>query len=238
MSLVFTERSLEPERMDLESLAPATTTRILKALESINAWLGGVRATLFHVERFSKKWPPGSRVRFLDWGTGGADVPRAIVRWCRLKGFKAEIVGMDNNPAVVDYAREACEKYPEIQIVNTDVTLSVGRDEDFDYVLSSLTLHHLSNDQIVALLKRSDQIAKRGIIMNDLKRSVRAWAWIWALTRLTRADPIVCNDGPLSVKRAFTKRELAELAQRAGVPYLKVETHFGYRFTLAGEKVE
>src|SRR5580692_7037453 len=120
MSLIFTERSYEPERMDLETLDAAAARRILIALERINAWLGGVRATLFHLDRFSKNWPVGSTIRFLDWGTGGADVPRAIVRWCRLHGFKAAVVGVDNNPAVVAYAREACKEYPEIRIIEQD----------------------------------------------------------------------------------------------------------------------
>ena len=77
----------------------------------------------------------------------------------------------------------------------------------------------------------------RGLIMNDLKRSARAWAWIWALSRLGGADPVVQYDGPLSVKRAFTPIELRNLARQAGVTYASVHTHFGYRLTLAGEKI-
>src|SRR5579872_1577985 len=121
MSLIFTERSGEPERMDLETLDAAAARRIFIALERINAWLGGVRATLSYLKRFSEDWPAGSTVRFLDWGTGGADIPRAIVRWCRSRGFKAEVVGIDNNPAVVNYARETCREYPEIEIVEASV---------------------------------------------------------------------------------------------------------------------
>ena len=73
--------------------------------------------------------------------------------------------------------------------------------------------------------------------MNDLKRSARAWAWIWLLTHLGRAHPIVQADGPLSVKRAFTTKDLRALADKAGITYAKVYTHFGYRLTLAGEKL-
>lgn len=248
MSLIFLERSYQPERMDLETLDAAAARRILIALERVNAWLGGVRATLFHLERFSKNWLKGSTIRFLDWGTGGADMPRAIIRWCRSREFKAEVIGVDNNPAVVAYAREACREYPEIQIVEGNLASPLtphavgkggrrpGEATPFDYTLSSLTLHHLSDQQIVSLLQQSNRLAKRGIIMNDLKRSARAWAWIWALSRCAGADPIVQNDGPLSVKRAFTSRELKTLADQAGLSYLTVQTHFGYRLTLSGEK--
>jgi hypothetical protein len=254
MGLLFKSRSVLPERMDVEALNAESTAQILKTLEAINTWLGGARATLWHLRRFSRHWSPGQRIRIIDWGTGGADIPRALVRWGRSKGFHIEIVGIDNNPVVVAYAREACREYPEISIVDADVTpakagaqsnhaLDSGlrRNDDvnepFDYALSSLTLHHLSDQEIIALLQRSDRLTLRGMIMNDLKRSVRAWAWIWALSRLGRAHPIVQYDGPLSVKRAFTPNELRNFARQANVTYTEVHTHFGYRLTLAGEKI-
>lgn len=243
MSRIFKTRSLISERMDQEPLPEADAREILKTLETINVWLGGVRATLWHLKRFARRWSPGQRIRIIDWGTGGADIPRAIVRWGRSRGFRMEITGVDGNPTVIEYAKRACEGYPEIIVTHQDIfaspltPLPTGEGEPFDYAVSSLTLHHLSDDQIVSLLQKSDRMATRGIIMNDLKRSARAWAWIWALSRLGRAHPIVQYDGPLSVKRAFTPAELRNLALRAGVRYISVHTHFGYRLTLAGEKL-
>lgn len=237
MSLILHQRVLTPELMDTESYSAEDARRILSALERINVLLGGVRATLYHFERFSKRWSPSNPVRIVDWGTGGADLPRAIVRWARRKKFQVSVVGIDNNAVVADYARKACQDYPEIEIRDADLSSDLlNSSPPFDYALSSLTLHHLSDSQIVDLLRHSDQMVKRGIIMNDLKRSARAWAWIWSLSRIFGAHPIVQHDGPLSVRRAFTSQELRHYAQAAGLPYLKVHTHFGYRFTLAGEK--
>lgn len=237
MSLIFSQRAFLPERMDVEPLDPPTTARILSALENVNGWLGGVHATVSVLKGFSKRWNAGERLRFIDWGTGSADIPRAIVRWCRARGFKAEVVGIDMNAPIVQYARDACRDYPEITLLETDAKDFPDPIEPFDYALSSLCLHHLSDAEVVQLLARSDRMASRGMIMNDLKRSARAWAWIWGLTRLLGAHPIVQNDAPLSVRNAFTKRELETLAQNAGLSYLRVRTHFGYRFTLAGEKI-
>jgi hypothetical protein len=252
MSLLLKSRSLDLERMDMETLGRDTAANTLGALETINLWLGGVRATLWHLKRFSKRWMPGERIRIIDWGTGGADMPRAIVRWGRQNGFRIEIVGIDRNPEILDYARQASRDFPEIKIMQDDIVASPGlpapspdgrgtsaaqgEAELFDYAVSSLCLHHLSDTEIIDLLKKSDRVTTRGFIMNDLKRSARAWAWIWALSRLGRAHPIVQNDGPLSVKRAFTTKELETLAKAAGITYANVYTHFGYRLTLAGEK--
>ncbi len=237
MVSLFSQRALLPERMDVEPMDEPTTERILSALENVNLWLGGVHATMSVLKGFSRRWRPGARVRFIDWGTGSADIPRAIVRWCRRQGFRAEVLGIDRNASIVNYARRACRDYPEITLLQTNVENFLDPKEPFDYALSSLCLHHLPDREIVQLLERSHRLATRGILMNDLKRNARAWAWIWGLTRVLHAHPIVQNDGPLSVRNAFTKRELEYLATRAGLSYVKIQTHFGYRLTLAGEKI-
>jgi SAM-dependent methyltransferase len=234
MDLLWKTRSLQPERMDLETLDPATTATLLRNLEVINRWLGGVHATLSPLRRFAKYWGKGERIRFIDWGTGGADVPRALVRWGRRQGFRFEIICVDSNPAVLEYARQASRDYPELQFRQAD--FMAINEESFDYALSSLCLHHLTDTQIVALLQKSNRLCQRGMIMNDLWRTHRAWLWIWILSRLGRAHPIVRHDGPLSVRRAFTPRELQRLALQAGLPYLGVSMHFGYRLVLSGEK--
>jgi len=236
MSLVFAQRSAELERMDRELLDPITLRRLLKALERVNGLLGGVRATLRPLAQYAAGWRPGQTVRFIDWGTGGADVPRAIVRWCRARGFRSRVTAVDQQADIIGQARSRCRDYPEIELVQADIAGFAAPEKSFEYALSSLCMHHLTDDQIVLLLRKSDALASRGMIMNDLVRSGRAWAWIWALTRVLRAHPIVQHDAPLSVRRAFTPSELAGLAHRAGLPYLKVSKHFGYRLTLAGEK--
>jgi len=236
MSLVWPNRSLALERLDVEQLDPPTASHVLQNLETINRYLGGVRTTLFHFKRFSKGWKPGQTLRILDWGVGGADLPRALVRWGRRAGFQIEMTGIEQDPVIVQIARERCAAYPEIQILQTDAFAYSPAAGYFDYAMSSLTLHHLSDDAIVALLKRSDAFATKGIVMNDLMRSVRAWAWIWALSRIAGMHPMVQHDGPLSVKRAFTKNELHAYIQKTSLPYLRVYSHFGYRYSLAGEK--
>ncbi len=236
MSLAFLERSSELERMDIEPLDPRTVNAVLGNLETINQWLGGVRATLWHLDRFVRRRTPQAPLRLLDWGTGGADMPRAIVRWARKRRIPIQILGIDNDPAIVAYAQEACLAYPEIELLRADARDFSPAPKSFDVVHSSLTLHHLPDEAIVELLKKSDRIAQGGLIMNDLRRSVRAWAWIWTLSRLSGAHPMVQEDGPLSVRRAFTAEELQGYAKRTGLNYLKAYTHFGYRLTLAGAK--
>src|SRR5262249_26845041 len=150
-------RALDPERMDTEFIPPEELARILRALETVNLWLGGVRATLWHLNRFSRYWDKAQTIRMIDWGTGGADMPRAIIRWARKKGFQVEIVGMDNNPAVIAYAKAACKPYPEIRLMEGDIARLPQFHEPFDYAISSMCLHHLTDETIIDLLKKSDR---------------------------------------------------------------------------------
>jgi hypothetical protein len=235
MDIDFSRRSSELELMDTERIPPSDMSGILAALERINRLLGGARATLWHLERFARGWKTGETVRIVDWGAGGADIPRAIVRWARARRRSVKIWAVDDNDTVVQEARRRCASYPEI-VVERGSALTFDPPEPVDYAISSLTLHHLSDADIVALLKRSDRLSRRGLIMNDLIRSRRAWLWIHALARAARLHPIVRNDGPLSVRRAFRHDELLRYGREAGLSYLNVQTFFGYRQTLAGEK--
>ena len=141
--------------MDVETLAPESAATILKTLETINQWVGGVRATLWHVKRVARRWSPGQRIRMIDWGTGGADIPRAIIDWARPRGFHVDITGVDRNTEVLAYAKKACAAYPEITLFQEDLNALLPFHEPFDYAISSLCLHHLTDPEIVDLLKKA-----------------------------------------------------------------------------------
>ena len=91
--------------------------------------------------------------------------------------------------------------------------------------------------QVTALgisLRALDRLAIRGVVVNDLVRRWRPYAWSWLFTRPFNA--VLRNDGPLSVRRAFRRDELCALARRSGMAWLSMRTHFGHRMTLAGER--
>jgi hypothetical protein len=103
-----------------------------------------------------------------------------------------------------------------------------------DWVVATHFFHHLSDEQAVDALREFDRVARRGIVVNDLLRNRRALFWIKLFTLW--ANPYVKADGPQSVRRGFTVAEAEALAAKAGLPWLKVRTHFAHRFTLAGQR--
>ena len=80
----------------------------LRFIRRVNSMLGYTRATLKHVEAFSRDWKPGERITFLDVATGSADIPRAIVRWGQRRGFDLRVTALDLHATTSRAAREAC----------------------------------------------------------------------------------------------------------------------------------
>jgi len=79
------------------------------------------------------------------------------------------------------------------------------------------------------------RVARRGIVINDLRRNRLAWLGAWLLSRLVTGNRYTRHDAPLSVRRAYTLAELTSLMAAAG---LRVEASaiggpFGHRVVLA-----
>lgn len=227
------ERSLEREYMDDHTPPQDVVDRIYRFLSLVNRYLGGSRATLARFDQLSRRWPAGARITVLDVASGAADVPRALVSWGRVRGFDIHVTSLDMSSRALASAR-AAGTTDGLRFVCADVNHLPFRDHTFDYVTCALFFHHLHDTEITSVLRVFDRLASRGIVVNDLVRTWRAHFWIRVFT--LPCHPILRNDGPLSVRRALRPREMMRLVADAGLSWLSIETHFGHRMTLAGER--
>jgi SAM-dependent methyltransferase len=226
------KRRREAEWMDDPHADPAILRDSLRFIRRINFWLGYTRATLSHLERFSRGWEKGKTIRVVDLATGSADVPRAILAWAEKSGWDVRVVGVDRHTTTADAARGNETK---LQIVQGDVLDMPFADGAFDYAITNMFLHHLDDADVVRVLKTMDRISRRGVIVADLIRDRRAYRWIKLFTLMS--NPMVRHDAAVSVGQAFTEPEVLSLRDRAGLGYCDYHRHFGHRFVLAGEKV-
>ena len=113
-----------------------------------------------------------------------------------------------------------------LRIVQADVMSLPFADGAFDYALTAMFLHHLDDDAIVHVLRELDRISRRGVIVADLLRHRRAYAWISLFTVF--ANPMVKHDARVSVAQAFTKQDVLALRDRAGLSYANYYRHFGH----------
>lgn len=220
------------ELMDL----PADEAELEASLEhvaGVNRWLGGKRAML---RSLAPLLPRTGTVRILDAGTGSGDIPRALVAWAHARGVRARITAIDRQPQTIRIARTRTRVHTGITVARADVLSLPFADQTFDFALLSLTLHHLDDDARPAALRELARVARRAVLVNELER---AWpnligarllaSTVWRRNRLTR------NDGPVSVRRAFTPAELLECARAAGLTRVRVRRFFFYRLVLVAE---
>ena len=204
------------ELMDRLDASPAELTRNLIDITRLNR-IGVTRTILRHVAPFLARLEPGKTLRILDVGTGAADIPLALTRWARERGHHLQIVALEVHPTILGYAARAVRETPEVQVVGGDAIEAPIRPGSIDLALCSLVLHHLPEDAVVGLLRRLAGLVRFGFIVNDFRRGRLAWAAVWLATHMTGCGSMARHDGPLSVRRAYTPKELARLSTRAGL---------------------
>lgn len=216
--------------MDAPDADPVELRDSLRFIRRINRWLGYTRLMLAQLRRFSVGWRGGQRVTVLDIATGSADVPAAIAAWAAGSGRSVRIIGLDlhaDTLAVAAQTRAA-------QLVRGDARRLPLADRSVDYAITSMFLHHLDVADAIAVLREMDRVARRGIIVADLLRTRRAYAWITLFTLAAR--PMVRHDARASVAGAFSEAEARFLLAAAGLDYVHCRRHFGHRFVAAGER--
>jgi ubiquinone/menaquinone biosynthesis C-methylase UbiE len=223
------------ELMDDPAVDRAALATSLRFIRRVNRFLGGSRAVVGHLQHFSRRWQHGETITLLDVATGSADIPLAVLQWAQPHGFKFHIAALDLHATTLDLAREhVAQQAPgaPIAFLRGDALALPFADRSVDYVTCSMFLHHLSDANAARAVHETLRVARRGIILNDLRRTVFAHIGIFFLTLL--ADPIDRHDARVSVRKAWTREEVEPW--RAAAPWLTYHEHVPARFTLAGER--
>ena len=211
----------------------ATLVGNLRDLRRLNRLLGGVRLSRLAIERLvGERGTAGNELSLLDVGTGGADIPVALLADARRRGVRMRVVAIDSRPQVIAAAALARPGIAHCRGLLLDVgdggTLPYP-DAAFDVVHCSLVVHHLEPGGAVELLREMARVARIGIVVNDLARGRLAW-----LGAATIATLLTRHDAPLSVRRAYTLAEMGGLLADAGLrPVAEVGGIAGHRFAIA-----
>jgi len=229
-------RNLRPELLDLDEAPFEEVKESLEDVRRVNRYLSGYSVLLHHIGTFLDRHKGGRPMHILDAATGSADQPMEVIRFARRRGVPVRITAIDINPKMIRFAREEAARFPEIRFVQCDVLNLPFRENSFDVVVNSLSLHHFSKEHAVAMLGHFSRMARRGVIINDLHRSRVAWASIYLLTRLLTQNRLTRYDAPVSVMNAFTPDEMRAMATEAGWQRFEVHRHFPYRIALVEDK--
>lgn len=225
------------ERMDEPDVDRGDLEAALQHVAAVNRWLGGRRALLRHLPDAlpdRRTGGDGPTARVLDVGTGSADLPLALVDWADRRDRDLEVTAVDLHAATLAVAHDCTAAEPRIRVLRADGLQLPFPTGTFDTALLSMTLHHMDGPALVGIMEELGRVARGGrVLVGELERAVPNYlgARLMAAT-LWRTNPVTRNDGPLSVRRAFTPAELLDLAHQAGLRQPHVQRHFFYRLVL------
>lgn len=219
-------RSTSREIMDDMSINDERIDAALEELTVINRLLGGDSVSISGIARLTGSATNDRPLRILDCGAGGSDLVHALKALAR----PVHVTALDLNFRACQYS---WTHTPSLSVVNASTFRLPFRDRSFDIVHAALFCHHFTEAELDELLAEWARVARVGIVVNDLQRSVWAFLGITLLTSLFSRSAMVRHDGPISVRRGFLKKELSDITSHHRT--VTITRHWAFRWLVSIE---
>jgi ubiquinone/menaquinone biosynthesis C-methylase UbiE len=202
-----------PEIMDVPGQDEHELRLDLENLARLNRTFGGRGA----VQKMFRHLAGRARqVLLVDLASGYGDQGRNLIAHGRGRGCDISIVAVDRQFDTLRIARGATPPHQRMFFIQADARQLPFRARGADLVFCSLALHHFGDQDAVRVLREMRRVGRLGAACIDLVRGRVATFCIWLLTAVVMRNEMTRHDARLSIRRAFTHRELRGLAERAG----------------------
>jgi SAM-dependent methyltransferase len=227
----FSARSIDIEIMDDLACEGEVVNQTLRELEIINRLLGGNSVTIDGLSKLigEKK---NQKLTIADLGCGSGEMLRLIYHWARKNSIEVELIGYDANPFITQYAINHTPGSYNIKFRAGDIFSEEFAREKFDVIVGTLFFHHFTNEQLSYFFRQIRSQTSLGFIVNDIHRHWLAYYSITALTKVLSKSEMVRNDGPLSVLRAFSRRDLSSIMEKAMIEDYSLRWMWAFRWQI------
>ena len=221
----FKQRSDRTERLDRGEFTAAEYQRWHKELWYIHRFFGEIRAlkkSLFHEIAIDRERP----ISVLDIAAGSGELLLYIKK--NSPGKPIFAVGGEASSEAANSIRSK-----GLVSVQCDAVALPFAPNSFDFVVCTLFLHHLNASQATSFLSQIASVARVRFFVIDLDRRplpYLAYRFFgrFLLQRFTR------DDGALSILRSHRPKELAVIAERAGLTNITIKRSAINRLILSG----
>jgi ubiquinone/menaquinone biosynthesis C-methylase UbiE len=235
----FSSSRLDTEELlDQSGHDPAELAANLRDIRRVNRLAGGTATILRYLPRLADAVPRDRPLDVLDLATGSGDIPHALARWARRDRRPLQLTVIDRSPDILAEARRTLADVPDVTFVTGDARDVALPDRACDVVLCSLTLHHFAPPDAIAVLREMERLCRAGFIVNDIRRCLPGYLTAWVVSRVATRNRLTRHDMPLSVRRAYTSRELRTLLREAGIGGATVTTHPLFRMAAVRQKTD
>lgn len=200
------------ELLDDPAADPAAVRAQLGDIARLNAWFGGTSAVVDALRPFFRTALAGTTWTALDVGAGSGDILRAAAVAAQHWGVRLVGVALERSRTAAPLARSR-----GLMAVVADGAALPLAPASVDIAIASQVLHHLPEAAAVQWLAALDRVARRAVVVADLRRSRLAMAGLWLAGRPLRLDPSTRRDAITSLRRGYTAGDLDHLLRRAGI---------------------
>ena len=227
---MFKSRSHKTELLDLTDIDQNDLFCNLRELDTINQILGGHKVSVDGLNSIIKS-ATVEKLHIVDIGCGGGDSLRAFEKWSEKSGVDLKLSGIDLKKDCIDFCRNHAPEDSKISYFCDDYRNISHQIQDADIVHAALFCHHLTENEIVELIRFCSE-HKLILLINDLERNMIAYYSIKVLTKLFSNSYLVRNDAPLSVLRGFKREEWIKMILNSGAENYIIKNKWAFRHLL------
>lgn len=227
-------RSSVKEDMDNLELSGDELKETLDGLSTVNRLFGNTSITLAAVKKqlaFCDERP----IRIIDLGCGGGDNLRSIARWCQQSHIEVELLGIDGNPNILQYARQKNSRASTIEYLQADLLDSKFEVPKCDILLSSHFLYRFSDSELTSFYIKAQGKVSVAIVSTDLQRHVIPYFLFKILGQFMPFSTMVKQDGLKAISRSFTRSELQSILDQAQFKSYRLKWKWAFRFLVVAK---
>ena len=202
-----------PEILDSDACSACDAQAVIKVLDWVNRWFGGVATTQKMVQRAAQARDTKC-FSLLEVAAGSGEVPELVRQKLGRRGIALDVTLLDRVQSHFSVNGKGANRIRENRRVVADALALPFDDGAFDLVSCSLFAHHLDAQQLAIFLREGLRVCRRAVLINDLIRHPLHLALVYASFPLMR-NRIAWLDGITSVRRAYVPDEIRALISSA-----------------------
>jgi ubiquinone/menaquinone biosynthesis C-methylase UbiE len=207
----FKQRSYELERLDTGDYTAREYARWEREMPWIHGFFGEAKALESALRRHVKAGT--TSISVLDIGAGSGGILKVAIGLLRGRTVIPVAVELSDRALATIRAASGSTGICPVKASGTQLPFA---DRAFDYVICTLLMHHLSDDDAISMIREMDRVAAVNFYVIDLHRHPVGY-YLYRLFSPLFLQRFTQQDGALSIMRSFTPPEMLELARKAGV---------------------